>query len=84
MSQNSNHTKRNLYDDILKDNPLPSNAVNILEIPGGRVHAMHKRKARSVCYCNLTDGVCNCDPLGSYTGVCQNPKETPTQDADDL
>ena len=24
------------------------------------------------------------DPLGSYTGVPKNPKETPTQDADDL
>lgn len=24
------------------------------------------------------------DPLGSYTGVCENPYEEPQQDADDL
>lgn len=24
------------------------------------------------------------DPLGSYTGRCENKKEVPTQDADDL
>lgn len=24
------------------------------------------------------------DPQGSYTGVCADPKEIPTQDADDL
>ncbi len=24
------------------------------------------------------------DPLGSYTGRCENEKEVPTQDADDL
>ena len=26
----------------------------------------------------------NYDPLGSYTGVAADPKETPVQDADDL
>lgn len=26
----------------------------------------------------------NTDPLGSYTGVPEDPKECPTQDADDL
>lgn len=24
------------------------------------------------------------DPLGSYTGICENKYETPIQDADDL
>ena len=24
------------------------------------------------------------DPFGSYTGVCEEPKEKPVQDADDL
>lgn len=25
-----------------------------------------------------------CDPNGSYTGICEQPDETPVQDADDL
>ncbi|MBE6680830.1 MAG: hypothetical protein E7600_00910 [Ruminococcaceae bacterium] len=47
------------------------------------------KKKKQKVYVNIIDGInydgkSNTDPLGMYTGVPEDPFDTPVQDADDL